>query len=330
MDNRTRFHQLMQFEAVDRLPAIEWAGYWDKTVERWRREGLTDTIEDRQEIRDYLGLDCYRQHWIAPKRPPARAHGAGVVSNMDEYEALKAHGLYPAPQDAFDHAMIEAWAERQAKGDMVVWISLEGYFWFPRTLLGIERHLYAFYETPELIMAMNEDLTQFNLAVLDEFCRICVPDFMTFAEDMSYNNGPMVSRELFEQFETPFYRRIVPRLEEYGIYRFVDTDGEIGQLIPWFVEVGVDGFLPLERQAGCDIAQYRRDHPKTRYIGAYDKMVMNRGEAAMRAEFERLLPVMRQGGFIPSVDHQTPPGVSFEDYHIFLRLLREYCTKAAE
>jgi uroporphyrinogen-III decarboxylase len=56
----------------------------------------------------------------------------------------------------------------------------------------------------------------------------------------------------------------------------------------------------------------------------YDKMVMTRGEAAMRAEFERLLPVMRQGGFIPSVDHQTPPGVSLEEYRCYLRLLEEY------
>jgi uroporphyrinogen-III decarboxylase len=64
-------------------------------------------------------------------------------------------------------------------------------------------------------------------------------------------------------------------------------------------------------------------------IGAFDKMVMKRGEAAMRAEFERLLPVMRQGGFIPGVDHQTPPEVSLDMYRTYLALLREYCHAAA-
>ena len=63
-------------------------------------------------------------------------------------------------------------------------------------------------------------------------------------------------------------------------------------------------------------------------MGAYDKMVMNRGEAAIRAEFERILPVMRSGRYIPSVDHQTPPGVSLEDYRIYIRLFREYAEKA--
>ena len=44
----------------------------------------------------------------------------------------------------------------------------------------------------------------------------------------------------------------------------------------------------------------------------------------MRAEFERLVPLMKRGGFIPSVDHQTPPGVSLEEYGVYLRLLKEY------
>ena len=44
----------------------------------------------------------------------------------------------------------------------------------------------------------------------------------------------------------------------------------------------------------------------------------------MRAEFERLAPLMRTGGFIPSVDHQTPPGVSLDQYRAYLLLLEEY------
>jgi hypothetical protein len=59
-------------------------------------------------------------------------------------------------------------------------------------------------------------------------------------------------------------------------------------------------------------------------VGHYDKMVMPHGEDAMRAEFERLVPLMKSGGFIPSVDHQTPPGVSLEGYRTYLRLLHEY------
>ena len=82
--------------------------------------------------------------------------------------------------------------------------------------------------------------------------------------------------------------------------------------------------LPLERQAGVDGLKLRQEFPDFLFIGHFDKMTMNRGEPAMRAEFERLLPMMRAGGFIPSVDHQTPPGVSLDQYRSYLRLLEEY------
>jgi uroporphyrinogen-III decarboxylase len=68
----------------------------------------------------------------------------------------------------------------------------------------------------------------------------------------------------------------------------------------------------------------REQFPKLRMIGHFDKMVMPKGEEAMRSEFERLLPLMKTGGFIPSVDHQTPPGVSLAQYRIYRRLLDEY------
>lgn len=65
-----------------------------------------------------------------------------------------------------------------------------------------------------------------------------------------------------------------------------------------------------------------------KFIGHFDKMTMNRGEAAMRGEFERLLPTAAKGGFIISVDHQTPPGVSLQDYQLYLKLFREYAQVA--
>jgi len=62
-------------------------------------------------------------------------------------------------------------------------------------------------------------------------------------------------------------------------------------------------------------------------MGGYDKMVMSKTEEDMRKEFERILPVMQSGGYIPSVDHQTPPEVSLENYKIYVKLFKEYVEK---
>jgi hypothetical protein len=217
-----------------------------------------------------------------------------------------------------------AWAERQRRGEAVVWCTLEGFFWFPRTLMGFNKLMLAFYDQPELLHEINRDLLRFNLGLLDKILQVCVPTFVTIAEDMSYNHGPMISKPTFDQFIAPYYRQLVPRLRERGIMPFIDTDGDITLLVPWFEELGVEGFLPLERQAGVDGMRLRERYPRLRMIGHFDKMTMTRGEAAMRGEFERLVPLMKTGGFIPSVDHQTPPGVSLAEYRVYLRLLSEY------
>lgn len=325
MTNRDRFKRILNFEPVDRLPVMEWAVWWDKTIARWRTEGLPAELVDAGDIREYFGQDCHRQDWIGPRTSAAEQRLP--VRTRDDYLALKPY-LYP--EHPVDEKLIGQWAERQRAGEMVIWLTLEGFFWFPRTLFGIEQHLYAFYDQPDLMKEMNEDLLAYNLRVLDQFCEICVPDFMTFAEDMSYNHGPMLSKELFDEFMAPYYLRINPVLRERGIVSIVDTDGDITHPVSWFMEVGCEGFLPLERMAGVDVSELRKKHPDVKLLGAFDKTVMHLGEERMRQEFERLLPVMRQGGFIPSVDHQTPPQVSLENYRLFIRLLREYCELACK
>jgi len=321
----------MRFESVDRLPCVEWAPWWDQTIARWKREGLPQDLEGVTEIQEYFGLAPIARVRIGPKKcscPEPAYHGAPLATTEAEYEALRPH-LFPSPE-ILDQTAIEASVARQAKGELLIWVTLEGFFWFPRTLFGIEKHLLAFYEAPALMKAMNEDVLDYNLRMLEAFCAMCTPDFMTFAEDMSYNHGPMIGKELFDEFMAPYYARIVPALEARKVPIVIDSDGDIAALISWYEQVGIKGFLPLERQAGCDIAAMRERHPDVRFIGAFDKMVMHKGEGAMRAEFERLLPVMRQGGYIPSVDHQTPPGVALDDYRLYVRLLEEYCERAAQ
>ena len=194
--------------------------------------------------------------------------------------------------------------------------------------MGIQQHLYGFYDQPEYIHTINSDHSDWMLQVVEEACAITRPDFVTFGEDLSYNHGPMLSKDLFDEFLKPYYEKVMPSFLDKGLITIVDSDGDIADVTDWFDKVGIDGMLPLERQAGTDIRQLRKKHPRMRFIGGFDKMQMNRGEEAMRAEFERLLPTAVQGGFVVGCDHQTPPEVSYQDYQLYLRLFREYADEA--
>ena len=303
--------------------------WWDQTIARWKTEGLPGALESVFDIAQYFGLDPYQQFWFSTTDPTIEAvqhHVEGIVANMDDYLAVRPQ-LFPSHDQAIES--MSSWAERQARGEAVVWITLEGCFWFPRTLMGFTKVSLAFYDQPELLHQISRDLTDYNLRLLDRVLEVCVPTFATIAEDVSYNKGPMISEKHFDEVIAPYYRQIIPRLQEVGTIPIVDSDGDVTQLVPWLLREGIRGVLPLERQAGVDGLELRKRFPRLGMIGHYDKMVMPRGEAAMRAEFDRITPLVKSGGFIPSVDHQTPPGVSLDQYRTYMRLLREYARKWA-
>ena len=316
----------MNFQPVDHLPRWEWAMWWDKTIERWHQEGLPKDLHFSNVfgISEYLGLDPYIQFWFSTTESTIEAtqhHTEGVVSSMDDYLKIRPH-LYPDHGGAIES--MRPWAEKQKEGNVVVWATLEGFFWFPRTLMDIERLSYAYYDQPELVHKINDDLLQFNLVIIQRMEKVCIPTFITFAEDMSYNHGPIISQKVFDEFMAPYYLKIMETLNELNVITIMDTDGDVTELVPWLNSVGIRGVLPLERQAGVDGNILREKYHDLFMIGHYNKLVMNQGEDTMRNEFERLVPIMKKGGFIPSVDHQTHPGVSLKQYRCYLKLLNEY------
>ena len=325
MKTRERIQRILNFESPDRLPVIEWAVWWDQTVKRWEGEGLPRGLSNI-ELQEYFGLDLLVQQWFSPftgPLPTPSAHGAGIVQDPADYEALRRAGsIHDTDKIQFD--LFDRYTQKHETGEAAFWFTLEGFFWFPRTLLGIEPHLYAFYDRPELLHRMNQDQVDFSLRLLERLFRRYRPEFMTFAEDLSYNHGPMLSRELFDEFLVPCYRQLIPVLREHGVKVFVDSDGDVSECLGWFRDAGFDGILPLERMAGVDVRSLRERYPDMLFLGAFDKTVMHRGEEAIRREFERLMPVARRGGFIPGCDHQTPPEVSLRDYRLYLALYREY------
>ena len=142
--------------------------------------------------------------------------------------------------------------------------------------------------------------------------------------------GSALQRIIILVFVQNLSYRFKHKIQEHGIKVLIDSDGNIHEMIPWLIEAGFDGIYPLERQSGVDINLIREQYPDFLMLGGYDKMVMSKGEAQMRAEFERILPVMKSGGYIASVDHQTPPEVTLENYKIYVRLFKEYSEKAAK
>ena len=104
----------------------------------------------------------------------------------------------------------------------------------------------------------------------------------------------------------------------------MDIDGYVGELIPIWIESGINVCDPIEVAAGNDIAAFRRQFGRRMaYRGGVDKRAMAKGGEVIREELARLAPVVRDGGYIPGCDHGVPPDISWPNFVDYSRLLAE-------
>jgi len=349
---RDAFHALMSFEKPDTLCQFEW-GYWDETVRRWRGEGLPEgvnpwddcgiihyfrppmnrryypefekkTLEDDADsriVQNEFGV-ILRENKRGMSLPQFLKH---PVSNRDDFEKIKerlnpeAPGRYGADWDQW-----AAWS-REAPHLICVGTRENGFFGWFRELMGLESLLTSYVDQPELI----HEMCRFHLDYLKRLAvktmREVKLDFVFMWEDMSYKNGPLISPAFFREFMLPYYKEIVDFYKQMGArWVTVDSDGDVTQLIPLFVEAGIDGLLPFEVAAGMDVMKIREAFPKLLILGGIDKRALALGRDAIDAELESRLPgMLRQGGYLPTLDHHVHPEVPYANFKYYLAKCRE-------
>ena len=313
------YEQYLGFDPVRRIHfVLPFRRFEEKIIEETPEHIIKQDIYGRQVLKN-TGSDLELDY-----KP--------VIETMEDWENLKSHAEKEL-EAYFSDKQIEAayghLAEGHDRGDYSIRLNIEGFFWVPRELLGIEAHMYAFYDEPELLHAINDYILEIYRTKLLKVIDLVQPDVIYFMEDLSRKNGPMVSPDCFEEFVADYYRALIPLFKEHGVGNvFVDTDGDFARLIPNFMDAGVDGFLPMDVNAGMDIVEVRKQFPKLKFIGSFNKLEIAKGPAAIDKEFDRILPVIRGGGYIPGSDHQVAPSTSLENYKYYIEKLRKIMEQA--
>ena len=114
------------------------------------------------------------------------------MKNDEDWENIK-KTLFPPVENVVSDARFEYLQKMHDRGDTLNFLTVDGFFWFPRNLFGIEDHLYSFYDYPELYCEICEIYSDWLIELFRYVFSRFKFDFMSFAEDMSYNLGPMIS-----------------------------------------------------------------------------------------------------------------------------------------
>lgn len=215
-------------------------------------------------------------------------------------------------------------AAAEASGKAVT-VSVNGPFWQMREWVGMEGLCALTIDDPQFVADMAEFWRTYVMAVLEQILRRVRLDVLFVSEDMAYKAHSMISPAMTRRFLQPAYLSWIDLLKSYGDgFIDMDSDGYIAYLIPIWIESGIKACNPIEVAAGNDLNEFRRQFGhRISYHGGIDKRCIAAGGDVMRDEVMRLVPVLRDGGFIPSCDHGVPPDISWPTFEEYTRLLAE-------
>jgi uroporphyrinogen decarboxylase len=206
-----------------------------------------------------------------------------------------------------------------------------GVFGTPRELIGLENLMFAFYDDPELVHAMMDDLTAFWIRLYEKAAEDIRIDAIHIWEDMSGKQGSLISPALMRKFMVPNYKRIKKFADDHNIPIIaLDTDGNVSDMISVFMEGGINLLLPFEYTDGNDVVKFRKEFPNLAILGGISKVEVSRGKEAIDAELMRVEPLFTYPGYFPALDHLIHPGISWDDFCYFCDRLRDMVMKHSQ
>ncbi len=355
MTQRERFLACMRYQPVDHVPDREF-GYWDDTFKRWHAEGLPEEIDTNPKADVFFGFEGMMGvpspvglmpgfpseviEETAEHRIIQDSEGVKKIIYTDGTDTIPKYLDFPVKDRASWEAFRERlklddparyrddwdeWARRTRESDVPVQIGCGSLFGRLRNWVGFEGIALMCYDDPELLEEMMEHLCNLVCTVIEPAVRSCQIDCGAFWEDMNFKQGCIISPRMFHEWLTPRYTRITDLVYSAGATMcYVDSDGNVTDVIDGWLDGGVNCMFPVEVAAGSDPVDIRRRWgPRCLLMGGVNKRPLAAGRDAIVEEVTHLKPLVDEGGFIPHVDHRVPPDVSYEDYLFYLRTKRE-------
>jgi len=201
-----------------------------------------------------------------------------------------------------------------------------GFCGMPRHLMGDVNYMLSLYDSPELIKKINEFYLNFSMEYFSEIFKLIEIDWVMIWEDMAFKTGSFISKTAFEEFLTPYYVKFIDFLKQFGIKNIiVDCDGLIDELIPLWISCGVTGVFPME--AVNDLIKIRQEFPKLQMLGGVDKKILfpkdNVESKDIDKELEMVKILLKQGGYIPHIDHAIPMDADWDRFKEYRFKLNE-------
>jgi len=358
---RELFHRIMRFECPGRTLATL-GGMWPSTLQRWVSEGMPPELTCPSELCAHFGLCDHGwarpkgQLFVWPEfeRTVVRededtvtyVHPHGIVCTefkTDAFKSMPHFESFPVKTRAdwhefrrrlvWDAARLgheweqqKAGLRQQQEQGVPLLLSLGhtgSLYGSLRDLVGVETLSMLFYDDPAWVHEMMDAVVELFSGMVTALFSDFTPDGVCLWEDMAFRGGSLLAPRFVREFMLPRCQVMTAALRRQNIpIILLDSDGDIGELIPIWLEAGIDGVVPMEAQAGMDVARYRRLHPRLLMMGGVDKKALASGRQAIDREMAKIAATIASGGYVPFFDHGLPHDVSYENFLYYIEQLK--------
>lgn len=195
-----------------------------------------------------------------------------------------------------------------------------------RQYMGIENLSLCIYDDISLVEEMIEWQTYIAIEMVKKVFETGVTlEWVWLWEDMAYNKASLVSPEFVKKYMVPGYKKVVEVLKKNKVDALIlDCDGKIDELLPIWVDCGINAIYPLERAAGMDPIKIRKQFGNNLIIfGGVDKRELAKGGYAIDVQLDMVKELLKQGGYFPNCDHHISSDISYENIVYFMNGLRK-------
>jgi uroporphyrinogen decarboxylase len=211
-------------------------------------------------------------------------------------------------------------------------VTSHGPFQTASDLRGLEHFMIDLALNPDFAQALIDRVTD----TIDGLLRGYLQnggDFFDMVElpgdDYASNKGLMISPQTFRRFFRPALQRLVETVKAYrsDLKVMFHSDGQISQLLPDLIDIGVDVIHPLEPVAGMDQAAVKRDFgDKLAFLGGIDiTRAMPGSRQDVIAEARRRIDLLAAGGgYILAPANHLQADVAPENVLTLYRTTQEY------
>lgn len=263
-----------------------------------------------------LTTDTYRCEWgitwkVDPPGWPADGPIDHPIKNRKDFESY-------TPPDPLDPKKVEdvKIAVEKAKGRIAILGAVPGPFSKASMLMGFEQFALAMYDDPNLVEGLLKMVTGYSIA-LGKAMIATGADVIMPCDDIGTKTGPFISPKHFESLVFPHLKRLVGTLRELGIPVLFHCCGNINVLLDKFIEIGMDGYNPVQRSAGMDLKQVKSEYGERISLSGNvnSSTTLPYGtEEDVEEETKKCLRIgAPRGGYILSSDHSFHGGIPVDN-----------------